>query len=81
MLFSNPRKWTESAVGSWWRFAFMAIVNTTFILYAVYVASDSGLRSGMSVVLMPVIFQLFFLYALRRMYRQAIGAEVVKSGV
>jgi hypothetical protein len=81
MLFSNPREWAKSAVGSWWRFAFMAVGNTAFILYAVYIAAESGLRSGLSIVVMPVLFQLMFLYALRRIYRQAIGAEALKSAV
>lgn len=78
MLFTNPRKWTHIAVGTWWRFTFMTIANAGFLANAVYVASDSGLRAGLAAALMPLGFQLLFLYALRRMYRQAIGAESEK---
>lgn len=81
MLFENPREWTRSAVGSWWRFAFMAIGCVGLMIYAVYAAAESGLRSGLSVAALPIIFQLLFLYALRRMYLQAIGAESEREDV
>jgi hypothetical protein len=81
MLFSDPRKWTKSAVGSWWRFWFMAIAISVMSVYAVFVAADSGFRSGLIVALMPLMFQFFFLYALRRMYRQATGEELAVSAV
>ena len=71
MLFTDPRNWTKSAVGSWWRFAAMAITLSVMFVYAVFVA----------VALMPIMFQIFFLYALRRMYRQATGAEGGNSAV
>jgi hypothetical protein len=75
MLFTNPRQWTRSAVGSWWRFTFVAIANAALLVNALYVAANSGMQSGLAAALFPLLFQLFFLYALRRMYRQAIGAE------
>ena len=75
MLFTDPRNWTKSAVGSWWRFWFMATILSAMSVYAVFVAAESGFRSGVIAVLMPLMFQFFFLYALRRMYRQATGAE------
>ena len=75
MLFTDPRNWTKSAVGSWWRFWLMAITLTLLSVYAAWVASDSGFRSGVIVLAMPMMFQLFFLYALRRMYRQVTGEE------
>ena len=75
MLFSDPRSWAKSAVGSWWRFASMATALPAFCVYAVFVAAESGFRSGLIIAITPIMFQLFFLYALRRMYRQATGAE------
>ncbi len=66
MLFEDPKEWTRSAVGSWWRFAFMAIGNIGLMFYALYVAAESGLRSGIFVAALPMMFQLLFLYALRR---------------
>jgi len=77
MIFNDPRSWTRSAIGTWWRFAFIAIANAGFLVNAVYVAADSGFRSGLAAAFMPLVFQLLFLYALRRMYRQATGAENV----
>lgn len=79
MLFTNPRTWAQSAVGTWWRFGFIALANAGFIATAVYVAAESGLRAGLSAALMPLVFQLCLLYALRRMYRQATGAEIEKN--
>lgn len=81
MLFTDPRKWTQDAVGSWWRFALIAIANTAFIVYAVYVSADSGFRSGLAAAVMPVVFQLLFLYALRGMHLQAVGTEAEKRAV
>ena len=81
MLFTDPRNWTKSAVGSWWRFWLMAIILSGLFVYAVFVAAESGFRSGLVVALMPMMFQLFFLYALRRMYRQATGEERAVSAV
>ena len=81
MLISDPRKWTKSAVGSWWRFWFMAVILSVMSVYAVFVAADSGFRSGLIAALMPLMFQLAFLYALRRMYRQATGEERAVSAV
>lgn len=75
MLFTHPRQWARSAVGAWWRFALIAVANAALLFHAVYVAAESGLRAGLAAALMPLLFQLLFLYALRRMYRQAIGAE------
>ncbi len=67
MLFSNPLKWSESAVGSWWRFAFAGICMSLFILNAVYMAAESGLRSGLCAAFLPVAWQFMHLYALRRL--------------
>lgn len=79
MLFTDPRKWSHSAIGTWWRFRFIAFANAGLLANAVYVAADSGLRSGLGAELMPLVFHLLFLYALRRMYRQVVGAEVDRS--
>lgn len=79
MLFTNPRKWTHGAVGTWWRFLLVAIFTVGLTIYAPYVAAESGLKSGLAAALMPIMFQLMFLYALRRMYRQAVGTEGAKG--
>jgi hypothetical protein len=81
MLFTDPRNWSKSAVGSWWRFCFMVIAMSGLSVYAVFVAAESGFRSGLIVALMPIMFQVFFLYALRRMYHQATGEEGATSAV
>jgi hypothetical protein len=81
MLFADPRAWTKSAVGTWWRFAFVAIMLSGLFVAAVFIAAESGLRSGLSAVVGPIVFQIFVLYALRRMYRQSTGVEDVKSAV
>ena len=79
MLFTNPRQWTKGAVGSWWRFGFLTAVLGAISVYSVYVAAESGFRSGLVIALMPMMYQVMFLYALRRMYLQATGVEGVKS--
>ena len=81
MLFTDPRTWTHSAVGTWWRFAFIAVLNSALLIFAVFVAADSGFRSGVIAAVMPIMFQLLFLYALRRMYRQATEVERVNGAV
>lgn len=81
MLFTDPVRWTRSAVGSWWRFSFMVTTLTALFVYAVFVAAESGFRSGVIVAMMPIMFQVFSLYALRRIYRQVTGAENAKSHV
>jgi len=75
MLFSNPRLWTHSAVGSWWRFALVAVANAALLVNVVYTAAQSGFWLGLAAALTPMVLQLIFLYALLRMYRQAAGAE------
>ena len=80
MLFSNPREWARASVGSWWRFGFMAICLVAIQVQAVVAAHNSGLLSSVLIsALMPTMFQLMFLYALRRLYRQATGAEAASS--
>lgn len=66
MLFTDPRTWTKHAVGSWWRFALMATILSAWSVYAVFVAAESGVRTGVVMSLTPIMFQLFFLYALKR---------------
>lgn len=76
MLVSNPREWARAAVGSWWRFAFMAICLVVIQVEAVLAAHNSGLLSSVLMsALMPTMFQGMLLYALRRLYRQASGEE------
>ena len=75
MLFRNPRKWAYSAVGTWWRFAAMAVANTAFLVNAVVAAAESGLRSGLLAALLPLMFQLAYLYALRGMLRPSAETQ------
>ena len=75
LLFTEPRKWTQRAVASWCRFGFIAAAEAAFIIYAVYVAAESGLRSGLAAAVMPIWFLFLILYALRRMHLQAMGTE------
>jgi hypothetical protein len=81
MLFTNPREWAKGAVGSWWRLAFVTAGSIGFIIYAVYAAAEDGVRLGLGVAILPSMLQFYSLYALRRMYLQAIGAEVDKNAV
>ena len=34
LLFTEPRRWTQRAVGSWWRFGFIAAAEAALIIYA-----------------------------------------------
>ncbi len=79
MLFTHPRAWARSAVGSWGRFAFMALATAGFTVLAVYLAAEDGLRTGLAVALFPVLLQLQLLYALRRLVRQASGLDVTSE--
>jgi len=75
MLFSNPKRWAKAAVGSWWRFWLMGALLIFMQVQATVAAMDGGLRSALIAALMPSMFQVMFLYALRRVYRQAAGEE------
>jgi hypothetical protein len=70
MLFSKPRDWALSAVGSWWRFAFFAGGSLGFTLFAIAVAAQHGLRAGLAAALFPVLLQLMSLLALRGLLGQ-----------
>ena len=79
MLVSNPREWAKAAVGSWWRFGFMAVCLIGIQVQVVVAAMDGSLRSGLISAAIPTMFQLMFLYVLRRLYRQLAGQETTAT--
>ena len=81
MLFTDPRSWTENAVGTWPRFWFLALGNAALIAYAVYVAASESFMVGIALAGIPITQNILYLYALRRLYRQASGFEAAVGAV
>ena len=80
-LHSDPRGWAGSMVKTWPRLVLMATLHIAFIWFAVYMAADSGLRSGLIASLYIALMQVFLLYALRRLYfdgqSKGVGSNAV----
>ena len=67
MLFDDPLGWSFCAVGTWPRFAFMAVMVAALQFALVFVAITGGWFPAMGLAVLLAGFQLMFLFALRRL--------------
>ena len=78
-LFSSPVQWSASVVSTWIRFWFFACVMTGLIALVVYVAAFEGWRSALGAATFLALYQLMFLYAMRRMYLELTRATKLEK--
>ncbi len=74
-LFNNPVKWSAKAVSTWPRLLLLWALLLVVIGGTVYVAADSGLRSGLAAASFLALYQLILLYALRQLLIRVQGQE------
>jgi diacylglycerol kinase family enzyme len=74
-LFGSPIQWSASVASTWLRFWFFACAMTGLLAWVVYLAAFEGWRSALGVALLLALYQLMFLYAMRRMYLQITGQK------
>ncbi|HVE89383.1 MAG TPA: hypothetical protein VNA44_06740 [Burkholderiaceae bacterium] len=67
-LLTDPVGWSGSMVKSSFRFATFAIFFAVVLLVIVYVAEIRGWRGALGPAIFLGLFQLYLLYALRRLY-------------
>ena len=72
-LFNDPVKWSAQAVGTWPRLFLLWALLLVVIGATVYVAADSGLRSGLAAASFLAVYQLILLYALRELLIRVQG--------
>jgi hypothetical protein len=74
-LRNDPVKWSAQAVSTWPRLLFLWVLLLGMIGGIVFIAADSGLRSGLAAATFLALFQLMLLYALRRLLLRVQGQE------
>ena len=67
-LISDPIGWTGKMVSSRPRFAVFAVFFVLLVGMTVYIAASRGWYTAMGFAVFLAAFQLYFLYALRRLY-------------
>ena len=66
-LFDDPVRWSRSAVSTWPRFAFVAVMLALLQFGLIHVAITSGWSGAVSLAAFLTWCQFMFLYALRRL--------------
>jgi hypothetical protein len=78
-LFSSPVQWSGSVVKTWMRFWLFAVAMIAVIAVVVYLAAFDGWRAALGAAIFLAMYQLMFLYAMRRMYLQITLAQESKG--
>ncbi len=67
-LFDDPIGWSGQIVKTWWHFAFSGLIYAALVGVVLVSASDNNWRTKVILGGMLVMYQLMYMYAMRKMY-------------
>ena len=74
-IFNDPIGWSRSAVATWPRFVFCAVIGVALPFALVYVASTGGWSTAIGLATYLAASELMSLYAMRRLLQFATHPE------